>query len=372
MSSAPMKLNPYISGDCPNGKAKPSLRGKSDNCPFKNQAETLATDDLFCDICGCALALKQAAVPKPSPSIKQADATIIEDIGAISRPSEATLIEQIGTTRSITEATLIEQARIPANASFFEKNKKMLLLGLVAAIMVVLVLILVTKGKNDPSVPSSESSPKALNDKVDITIEGGVFKSNGLEIPIKTFKMAKHETTNEAFCQFLNAKKPDSKQLEEWLTLKEAFIVLTNEGYKAKAGFENHPVFFVSWFGAKAYCEWAGGRLPTEQEWEYAAHSGKKQETFKYSGSDDATQVAQYNLNSGAAAVMKKKPNNLGLYDMSGNAREWCDGLKNGKYAARGGSWWDDPTMCQVNYPWEVEPITKDKKTGFRMIKSAQ
>jgi hypothetical protein len=371
MSSAPMKLNPYISGDCPHNKVKPSLKGKSENCPFKNQAETIATDDLFCDICGCALALKQATVPKPSPLVKQADATIIEQIRPISRSFEATLIEQIGTKSSSTEATLVEQSRIPSSSSFFDKNKKMLLFGLVTAIIVVLVLILVTKGKNDPSVPSPESPSKAPSDIVDITIEGGILKSNGLEIPIKAFKMAKHETTNEAFCQFLNAKKPDTKQLEEWITLKEALIVMTTEGYKAKSGFENHPVFFVSWFGAKAYCEWAGGRLPTEQEWEYAAHSGKKQETFIYSGSDDVTQVAQCNMNSGVA-VMKKMPNSLGLYDMSGNVREWCDGLKNEKYATKGGSWWDDPTMCQVNYPWKVDPKTKDNKTGFRMIKAAQ
>jgi sulfatase modifying factor 1 len=83
--------------------------------------------------------------------------------------------------------------------------------------------------------------------------------------------------------------------------------------------FENGPVRNVTWYEALAYCQWKNGRLPTDEEWEYAARAGL---ATHYSGSDNAGTVAVYNRqkpNPGGS----KSPNHFGIYDMSGNIAEW-------------------------------------------------
>ena len=77
----------------------------------------------------------------------------------------------------------------------------------------------------------------------------------------------------------------------------------------------------VTWSGARAYSEWAGGRLPTEAEWEYAARGGKKSKGYKYSGGNNLDEVAWHlgNSKTGVRPVGGKKSNELGIYDMSGN-----------------------------------------------------
>ncbi|HIW87876.1 MAG TPA: formylglycine-generating enzyme family protein [Candidatus Onthomorpha intestinigallinarum] len=97
-------------------------------------------------------------------------------------------------------------------------------------------------------------------------------------------------------------------------------------------GDSQRPVENVSWEDCQEFIQKLNRltglkfRLPTEAEWEFAARGGVKSKGYKYSGSNDADAVAWYGENSGSKThpVATKQSNELGLYDMSGNVREWC------------------------------------------------
>ncbi len=104
------------------------------------------------------------------------------------------------------------------------------------------------------------------------------------------------------------------------------------------------PVVYVTFQDAAAYCEWAGGRLPTDAEWEYAARAGAQ--TVHYWGDNIDGNYLWYRANSNdqPQPVGRKRPNAWGLYDVEGNVWEWTvDELTKGEPSARrrGGSWVD-------------------------------
>lgn len=155
---------------------------------------------------------------------------------------------------------------------------------------------------------------------------------------------------------------------------------------------EDLPVENVSWNDAKEFCEKLSeltGRkymLPTEAQWEYAARGGKKSKGFKYSGSNDSDDVAWhfYNSDNSIHSVKTKLPNELGLYDMSGNALEWCQDRYRNKYdesdtinpagpssgssrVRRGGSWFADVRDCRVSSRGGEAADYRDSGSGFRV-----
>ena len=155
------------------------------------------------------------------------------------------------------------------------------------------------------------------------------------------------------------------------------------------------PVEWVSWDDCQAFItklnQLTGEsfRLSTEAEWEYAARGGKKCKGYKYAGGNTTDDVAWYASNSKSTthAVATKSPNELGLYDMSGNVWEWCqDYFSNIDYSSspstnptgpttgtfrtlRGGSWYDNASRCSVSERHGIMPSDTNSNLGLRLAR---
>ena len=151
------------------------------------------------------------------------------------------------------------------------------------------------------------------------------------------------------------------------------------------------PVEYVSWDECQTFIsrlnELTGEtfRLPTEAQWEYAARGGNKSKGYTYSGSNAIDDVAWYDDNSGEMThpVKTKVPNELGIYDMSGNVNEWCSDWF-GSYSSaaqtdptgpstgssrviRGGGWSEDASCCRVADRDGVLPTSSSRILGLRL-----
>ena len=154
---------------------------------------------------------------------------------------------------------------------------------------------------------------------------------------------------------------------------------------------DDYPMCCVEWYECQEFINklnlktGKNFRLPTEAEWEYAARGGKKSQGYNYAGSKTIGEVAWYTEDSGGCIhpVKGKMPNELGLYDMSGNVWEWCRDLK-GKYNSseqtnptsssgqnrvlRGGSWDCHARGCRVSSRNGGEEYFWDNNVGFRLV----
>lgn len=250
-----------------------------------------------------------------------------------------------------------------------------------------------------------------------ILVEGGTFPMGCTidnyicyndEKPLHTvflvrFYISKYEITNKQFAQFMNEVNalPDGTYkgvLYLDINDYDCQIQYVNGEYIPKEGKENYPVIEVPWFGAKAFCKFYGGRLPTEAEWEIASRGGNQSKGYIYSGSDTLDKVGWYLNNSfnfediflevSTHEVGTKKPNELGIFDMSGNVWEWCNDWYNSTYyeesplvnpagplkgtyrVGRGGSWSYYAEYCRVTYRLKNGyPTGSGLGMGFRFCK---
>ncbi|GAB4501065.1 MAG: hypothetical protein Fur0035_06060 [Anaerolineales bacterium] len=219
--------------------------------------------------------------------------------------------------------------------------------------------------------------------------------------PSQAYWMQESEVTTQMFLNFLQSVRasitPEANG-DSWRLLlgnqKIAYLPGSGDQQWGRIGwdgsqyflrldaYKNHPAVYVSWYGAKAYCEWLGAeyRLPTEAEWEYAARGGLEKTSYPWGdASPICTAGAQNGANYSACGeydTMKTKsfaPNKYGLYDMAGNVWEWTDSLYNNgsAYVLRGGSWDSlSGDLLRVSYRDWFDPANTYGDIGFRCVRS--
>ena len=189
--------------------------------------------------------------------------------------------------------------------------------------------------KDSPGMPAKF---KMANDGEFITNMS--VKKNSTPTPskavnMKPFCIAKYEVTNKWFCEFLNAYGSRYVKEGTWQgkdMVFDAYTDIYHNGtiWTVDEEYSNCPVVGISWYGALTFCSFFGGYLPNEAQWEVAARGNVYSDDpsvpmYTYSGSDTVTDVAVCSIGTAVTHVQPvgtKLPNQLGIYDMSGNAAE--------------------------------------------------
>ena len=248
--------------------------------------------------------------------------------------------------------------------------------------------------KNNPCpYGGKHPKPKVVFDGRDKT-----YTANGVSFTMKpvaggTFTMG---ATSE------QKNSDDDEKPKHTVTLSDYYIgetEVTQELWAAVMGSNpshftgnmQRPVERVSWDDCQTFIRklneltGANFRLPTEAEWEFAARGGRNSRGYQYSGSSNIGDVAWYDDNSSDTThpVKTKSPNELGIYDMSGNVWEWCQDWR-GPYSSssqtnptgpstgsgrvyRGGSWFNFVHSCRSAYRYSSTPDFRDDLLGLRL-----
>ena len=240
---------------------------------------------------------------------------------------------------------------------------------------------------------SSDNKSSAFANVLPITVNGITF--NMIKVNGGTFTMgATSEQKNPK-----DDEKPthqvtlSSYYIGETEVTQALWTAVMGDNPSSSKG-DNLPVEMVSWKDCKKFIGKLNKltkrsfRLPTEAEWEYAARGGKRSNHTQYSGISNIDDVAWYRGNSGSKThpVKTKKPNELGLYDMSGNVYEWCQD-RYGNYSsnaqtnpkgpgsgslrvARGGCYYNYERFCRSSDRCNYSPGYRFNFLGFRLALS--
>ncbi len=191
-----------------------------------------------------------------------------------------------------------------------------------------------------------------------VFVEGGNLKSNGYEYQLENYHISSTEVTQEL-----------------WEAVMGTTVAMQRDKINPSmplAGVgDKYPIYYVSQKEAKEFCKRLSqltGKnysLPIACQWQYAAIGGKQSRDYKYSGSNNVEDVAWIKCES-THPVATKMPNELGIYDMSGNVYEWCEG----DCQLRGGSWMCDAPCTEWNNVNIRDAGSHDKIVGFRVVEN--
>jgi formylglycine-generating enzyme required for sulfatase activity len=245
-----------------------------------------------------------------------------------------------------------------------------------------------------------------------IHVEGGTFmmgNSSGNKdeqpahkVTLTSFYFGKYEVTYNDFKKFADAtgyltdaEKPDSVRLKHGLPPRGIYNgswKVDMSGSPVPLADSINPVRNISWFDAVEYLNWLSKetgkkfRLPTEAEWEFAAKGGNSSKGYKYAGGNNLGDVAWFAGNSGKQShtIGRKMPNELMIYDMAGNIREWCADWYSDTYfqispavdpagpekgvqrVLRGGFWGSEEERMRISYRNSEFPYNSAQGFGFR------
>jgi iron(II)-dependent oxidoreductase len=215
------------------------------------------------------------------------------------------------------------------------------------------------------------------------------------------FYMDKYEISNAQYAYFLNEQGNQTEAGAAWLNVDsdEVLILESSGSWQPKDGYSNHPVVQVTWYGARAYCQWRGARLPTEGEWEKAAR-GRDGRFYPWGNSFDGGRLnfcdssctldwAYPGSDDGYArtapvGAYSEGVSPYGVYSMAGNVSEWVEDwfevypggdpasseYFGGDYRViRGGSW-SSTGAVGTTHRIAAEPAQAPFSTGFRCARS--
>lgn len=153
----------------------------------------------------------------------------------------------------------------------------------------------------------------------------GIFENETppREVTISAFRIDKHEVTNASFAEFIDAV-PDWRKSQLPSDDHNGNYLADWVDDQYPQGRADHPVVYVTWAAAQSYCRWAGGRLPTEAEWEYVARAGGDAE-FPWGDDMPSPEDANYSASDigESTPVGSYPPNEFGVHDLAGNVWEF-------------------------------------------------
>ena len=190
--------------------------------------------------------------------------------------------------------------------------------------------------KGDDSMPAKFSQANDGDFIANMSVNKNATPTPSKAVNMKPYCIAKYEVTNKWFCEFLNAYGSRFVKEGTWQgkdMLFDGYTDVTQDAdgkWIVDEQYINCPVVGVTWYGALAFCEFFGGFLPNEAQWEIAARGNvysndESVPMYTYSGSDTLLDVAVCSVGTNVSHVQpvgSKLPNQLGIYDMSGNAQE--------------------------------------------------